>query len=124
MAHSWQRSGVAIAGFAVAVAAGAAAFALNAVNLSGNAGLTAPTGHDATITIWGLAYESVGGLVAARRPGNIVGWLLLAAGVVFTATSLAFEYANHTIAEGGAGAHLALWVAEAPSVLALAVVPL
>ena len=124
MAHSWQRSGVAIAGFAVAVAAGAAAFALNAVNLSGNAGLTAPTGHDATITIWGLAYASVGGLVAARRPANIVGWLLLAAGVVFTATSLAFEYANHTIAEGGAGAHLALWVAEAPSVLALAVVPL
>ncbi len=124
MVRDLQRPGVAIAGWAVALAMGAAAFVLNAVNLSGNAGLTAPTGHDATITIWGIAYGSVGGLVACRRPDNIVGWLLLAGGMVFTATSLAFEYANHTMTEGGTGAHIALWVANVPSVLALAVVPL
>ncbi len=80
MASSWQRSGVAIAGWAVAATAGAASLALNAVNLGGNAGLTAPFGHDAAVTILGVAYASVGGLVATRRPGNLVGWLLLAGG--------------------------------------------
>ena len=124
MARTWQRPGVAITGWAIAAAAGAGAFALNVANMNGNAGLTAPIGHDAPFTIWGLAYASVGGLVAARRPGNAIGWLLLASGLMFTASSLAYEYANHAIGEGGPASHLALWVAETPSVLPLAMVPL
>jgi hypothetical protein len=125
MAGHWQRSGVAVAGWAIAVATASGAFILNAVNLSGNAGLTAPVGHDAAITIWGLAYASLGGLVAARRPGNVVGWLLLAGGIVFAAASLAFEYANFALAgRDGPGANFALWVAQVPSVIPLAVIPL
>jgi hypothetical protein len=125
MADTWQRPGVAIAGWTVALAAGVAAFTLNAVNLSGNAGLTAPIGHDAAFTIWGVAYASVGGLIAARRPGNVVGWLLLAGGLTFAASSLAFEYANHAVAgRNGFGAGFALWVAETPSVLPLVMIPL
>lgn len=125
MASPWQRSGVAIAGWALAVATGAAAFALNAVNLGSNAGLTAPIGHDAPFTIWGLAYASVGGLVACRRPGNIVGWLLLSAGLVFAAGSLGFEYANFALAGSDRpGGSVALWVAQVPSVIALTMIPL
>jgi hypothetical protein len=125
MAGIPQRSRVAFAGWAVAVAVGTAAFALNAVNLGGNAGITAPIGHDAAFTIWGLAYASVGGLIAARRPGNVVGWLLLAGGLAFAASSLAFEYSNHALAgRHGFGASFALWVAEAPSVIALVMIPL
>jgi hypothetical protein len=125
MARTWQRPGVAIGGWAVAVAAGAAAFALNAVNLGGNAGITAPIGHDAAFTIWGLAYGSVGGLVAVRRPANIVGWLLLAGGLTFAGTSLAFEYANYALAgRRGSGGSFALWIADVPSVLALVMIPL
>ena len=125
MARTRHRSGVAIAGWAIAVATCVAAFALNAANLDGNAGLTAPVGHDAAMTIWGLAYACVGGLVAARRPGNVVGWLLLAAGLVFATGSLAFEYANLALARrDGPGADIALWVTEAPSTLALTLIPL
>jgi hypothetical protein len=121
----WQRPAVAIAGWALALAAGVAAFALNAVNLNGNAGLTAPIGHDAAFTIWGLAYASVGGLIAARRTGNVVGWLLLGGGLVFAASSLAFEYANHALAgHPGSGGSFALWIADVPSVLALVMIPL
>ena len=116
MARTWQRPGVAIAVWAVALAAGVAAFALNAVNLRGNAGITAPIGHDAAFTIWGLAYGSVGGLVAARRPRNIVGWLLLAGGLTFARSSLAFEYANQVLAgRRGFGGSFALWIAEVPA---------
>jgi hypothetical protein len=123
MTRTWQRTG-ALGAWVVAVAATVAAFALNAANLSGNAGLTAPLGHDAVMTILGLAYASVGSLVAARRPANVVGWLLLAGGLIFTVASLAFEYANHALAKGGPGAELALWVADGPSVISLAMVPL
>jgi hypothetical protein len=125
VARTWQRPGVAIAVWAVALAAGVAAFALNAVNLRGNAGITAPIGHDAAFTIWGLAYGSVGGLVAARRPRNIVGWLLLAGGLTFAGSSLAFEYANQVLAgRRGFGGSFALWIADVPSVLALVMIPL
>ena len=124
MVHSRQRTGVAIGAWATAVAAAVAAFTLNAVNLSGNAGLTAPLGHDAVMTILGLAYASVGGLVAARRPANVVGWLLLVGGLIFTVASLAFEYANHAYVKGGPGADLALWVADGPSVITLSIIPL
>jgi|SRR6185312_7544540 len=125
MPDLWQRPGVAIAGWALAAAAGTAAFVLNAVNLGGNAGLTPPIGHDAPFTIWGLAYASVGGLVAVRRPGNVVGWLLLAAGLVFVAGSLTFEYANFAPAgRADWSVAVALWVAQAPSTIALVMIPL
>jgi hypothetical protein len=125
MADMWQRPAVAIVVWAIALTAGVAAFALNALNLGGNAGLTAPIGHDAVMTVWGLAYAGVGGLIAARRPGNVVGWLLLAGGVIFATSSLAFEYANHAFAgHDRFGADLALWVAETPSVIPLVMIPL
>jgi len=115
MAALWWSAGVAL------VAAG---LLLNALNLDGNAGLTAPLGHDAVFSLWAAAYTTVGAVVGARRPANPIGWMLLAAGLVFAAGSALFEYANHGLDAPGSAA--ALWFADsvttlAPATIALAV---
>jgi len=42
-----------------------------------------------TTSLGMLAYASVGGLVVARRPGHPIGWLLLAAGLIYQIYTLA-----------------------------------
>jgi hypothetical protein len=62
-----------------------------------------------------LAYGSVGAFVLARRPGNRVGGILLAAGIVSALVGLFTEYANvGLIADPGSlpGAIWAAWVAS------------
>jgi hypothetical protein len=43
-----------------------------------------------------LVAPAVGALIAAREPGNAVGWLLLAGGVAFTAAGITADYAQHS----------------------------
>lgn len=45
-----------------------------------------------------VAYAVAGTILAARRPANPVGWLLLGVGVVTSARGLAGEYARHALA--------------------------
>jgi hypothetical protein len=44
-----------------------------------------------------LAFAVVGGLVASRQPRNPVGWLLLAAGLCLTVTSIGGSYARYAL---------------------------
>ena len=44
-----------------------------------------------------LAFGTVGALVAARRPGNAVGWVLVIGAVVLALTGFAEEWAIHTL---------------------------
>jgi hypothetical protein len=83
---------------------------LNIVNQGGNAGLEAPLGHDIIFALWGSAYASVGALIAARRPENPIGWILLAAGAIFAASSALFEYANYAL-EPTRSLPLGVWAA-------------
>ena len=47
-----------------------------------------------------LTFPSVGLLIAIRRPGNVIGWILLLIGLSFVASSLAYEYASTSLASG------------------------
>ena len=44
-----------------------------------------------------LAYATVGAIVASRRPGNAVGWILCAIGVLLGITFFAQGYADYTL---------------------------
>ncbi len=110
----------------VATTAIAAGLVLNVVNQQhANAGLTPPVGHDIVFSVWAAAYATVGALIAVRKPGNVVGWLLLAGGLVLAVSSLMFEYANWALAPRHApGGTLALWIAQTPSTLFLILISL
>lgn len=47
-----------------------------------------------------LTFPSVGLLIAIRRPGNVIGWVLLLMGLNFVAGSVAYNYASTSIASG------------------------
>jgi hypothetical protein len=97
---------------------------LNAVNLRSNAGLSSPLDHDIVFALWAATYATVGAVVAIRRPGHVVGWLLLGAGFAFALGSMSFEYANWALGPGSApGGALGLWVAETPTALPLILIP-
>jgi hypothetical protein len=114
----------AMAAWCVSTAMIVVGLVLNAVNLGGNAGLSAPLDHDIVFSLWAAAYATVGAVVAIRRPGHVVGWLLLAAGFTFALSSMCFEYANWALAHrSGTGGTFALWVSETPSALALVLIP-
>jgi hypothetical protein len=103
----------------------AAGLVLNVVNLDSNAGISPPLDHDIVFSLWGAIYSTVGAVVAIRRTGHVVGWLLLVAGFIFALSSLSFEYANWALGPGSwSGGSWALWVAETPSALALVLIPL
>ncbi len=115
----------AMAAWGVSAAMIAVGLVLNAVNLGSNAGVAAPIGHDIVFSLWAATYATVGAVVAIRRPGHVVGWLLLAAGFTFALGSMCFEYANWALGPGpSAGAPEVLWVAETLSALTLILIPL
>jgi hypothetical protein len=115
----------AVAAWCLSAAMTAAGLVLNAVNLGSNAGLSAPLDHDIVFSLWAATYATVGALVAIRRPGHVIGWLLLGAGFTFALASMCFEYANWALGPGASpGGSWALWVAEVPSTLPLVMIPL
>jgi hypothetical protein len=57
-----------------------------------------------------LSFPLVGALVASRRPGNAIGWLFCAAGLLFAAASLAEGWATYTFVDGGEGSVYAAWL--------------
>ena len=47
--------------------------------------------------LWGFAYVFVGGLIAARRPENAVGWLTLGIGALMSMAILLGQYAGYAL---------------------------
>lgn len=73
-----------------------------------------PEGMIATIAVavWLLAVGGIGALVAARRPQNPIGWLMVAISLILSLHGLAGAYAGHALIEGHdlPGAEFAAWV--------------
>jgi len=62
------------------------------------------------------SYATVGAIIAARRPGNGIGWLCLALGITFSIQDVTWQYATHTleIAPGSLPAgQLVAWLSKA-----------
>ena len=58
-----------------------------------------------------LAFSTVGALVAYRRPGNPIGWLLCAAGLFEALTAFGGEYGVYALSEGSLpGGVFGLWL--------------
>ncbi len=88
----------------LAVLTGVAAFGFFAGTVVLRA-LIAGRGHDPADQVWsqalaGAAAAIPGALIAARRPRNPIGWLLLLAAVWLTVPAFGYEYARYTF-----GAH-------------------
>jgi len=84
-----------------------------------------PATGDQAFGVLMLGYATVGALVAARRPGNAVGWLLLATAVSFAVQALAEAYAWTPSYPGYLFfAWLAAWVWCVPVMLAAIFLPL
>ncbi len=62
-------------------------------------------------SILGVAFATVGAMVASRVPRNAVGWILIAIGVLTCTGILAYEWAAYgvTVDHGLAGTRLAAW---------------
>jgi len=75
----------------------------------------APPGlFEPTFSAMILGYAAVGGIVAARRPDNPIGWLLAAGALCAALTALGAEYGEHgLVTDPGSlpGARFAAWVA-------------
>jgi hypothetical protein len=61
--------------------------------------------------VFALTYATVGAIVASRRPGNRIGWILLAAGLVAAVLFSTFEYATYGLVAHPGALPLALYVA-------------
>jgi hypothetical protein len=69
-------------------------------------GMFGPRGSS---TVAGLVYTAVGGIVAARRPSNPIGWLCLAVGLITAILGLAEGYAFWGLVERGGRPVLSIW---------------
>jgi hypothetical protein len=98
VAGAWSAGLLSLAGFA-------ASWALTIGNHD-VLDVSAVFGPDRFMVMWAV----VGAFLAARRPANLIGWLLLSAGFVTSVRALAGEYALHAAA-GTASPALAVWAA-------------
>jgi hypothetical protein len=98
VAVAWSAGLLSLAGFA-------AAWVL-AVGNHDLLDVSAVFGPDRFMVMWAVA----GAFLAARRPANLIGWLLLGAAFVLSARALADEYALHAAA-GAATPSPAIWAA-------------
>lgn len=97
----------------VALAMGAASLVLLAINRSE----PAPDrfGFRGFQTIFVVAFSVVGALIASRRPGNPIGWMLLATGIASAIQALGDEYSIHSLRDPAAplpGGAIAAWFGE------------
>jgi signal transduction histidine kinase len=72
----------------------------------------------AAFLVMSLAFTTTGAIVAARVPGNAIGWLFCVIGLATGATILSYGYANyglHATSERVAGASAAAWLSLGPS---------
>src|SRR5262245_48685622 len=109
----------------LAVATGVAAFGFFAGTVVLRV-LIAGRAYDPADQVWshaavGAAVAVPGVLIAARRPRNPIGWLLLLAGVWLAVLTFGYEYARYTIGvQPGAlpGGDWRLWASRQQNVLA------
>ena len=59
-----------------------------------------------------IGFTTIGTIVAIRRPSSVIGWFLLASGVLWSLTEFEFEYAVQAVVMGSPlpGGMLAAWV--------------
>jgi hypothetical protein len=60
-------------------------------------------------TVAGIVYSAAGGIIAARRPSNPIGWLCLAVGLVTAFLGMSEAYAFWGLLEHGGSPPLAVW---------------
>ncbi len=121
-----MRAAWAVAAAGLLITAAAMAFVV------ANRGLEQPPGlrpHLPADLLWALAFSTyllAGGLVAARRPGNPVGWLLLLEGLVWELGLFCAGYVGHEVLHPGSlpAPGLAAWVLSWIWAVGLAGVPL
>jgi hypothetical protein len=84
--------------WALTVASLAASFVLGALNLrSGVPDVGTELGFLVVFGVLTLAIATVGALVAARRPANAIGWVLVVGGLPMAASGVLEEYAVHAL---------------------------
>ena len=96
------------AGWTVALTLVAGALVLGLANLP-----EAPL-YEVTSAIITPTFATLGALIVSRRPGNVIGWVFLAAGALGGVQMFSGQYAKVVLAPGGPmppGGSLAAWVA-------------
>lgn len=66
---------------------------------------------DGAISLFGLAFPAVGALLADRKPGNPIGWIMLTIGISFAASSVAHAYSQWAPMLGPGAPTAVQWVA-------------
>jgi hypothetical protein len=108
----WATS-IAWAAWLAAIVPSAGGLVLQA--LTGDASIPDSYGFRGWGALFALTCATVGAIILARQPGNRIGWIFAAAGILNGALQLAFEYANYgLLANPGSlpGAALAAWFAS------------
>jgi len=70
--------------------------------------------YDLQSAIIAPTFATLGALIVVRRPGNVIGWIFLASGVLDGVTMFSGQYAKVALAPGGStlsGGAVAAWVA-------------
>jgi hypothetical protein len=79
------------------------------VPLLGSASVDNPVGESLFQTL-SVPFAAVGALIAARRPANRVGWLLLVGALSLSSTQLAWTYVLSVAPDGGPASGLVGWL--------------
>jgi uncharacterized membrane protein len=107
--------GVGTARLAWALAVLSVGLAVAGVILAAGNGESVPelvANHHAVGIVTAIGLAALGGLVAARRQDNPIGWLLLAAGLFLGVFSFTQQYAPRAAADALPGVGLASWLAS------------
>ena len=83
-----------------------------------------PAWVDVLLAVLVLAYTTVGAFVAARRPGNLIGWIFCGAGSLIKFGLYFRAYADYTLSAGAGPVTVAQYLAWLASQLASPVVAL
>ena len=81
---------------------------MTSIDVARPAGSWGPRGFGMIV---GMAFATVGALIARRHPHNAVGWLYLANGLLLSYIGLADEWAQHTLLGDGRDLPLGEWAA-------------